>query len=275
MAQTINVDVTPSLFQPTLYYHQGDIGREFAINISTKDGYEIPSGATVKIEATKPSGFGFSVDGTISGSVVSFVSTEGMTDEWGRFPAQLKISSGNTVIYTANFLMVGEKDTHPASTVDGSQEDVIPQLTLLVERVENAAAAVLDTTTEVTTLPAGSQATYSFDEETNTATFGIPEGEAGAGSAGVVASAYSASKTYAVGDYTIHNSNLYRCSTAITTAESFNASHWTQVVLADDVTDLKSDLSAETEYLKRLNYDTSPALKLPCLIRNRIWFLWT
>jgi hypothetical protein len=242
MAQTINVDVTPSLFQPTLYYHQGDVGRQFAINISTKDGYEIPSGATVKIEATKPSGFGFSVEGTLSGNTVTFVSTEGMTDEWGRFPAQLEITSGNTVIYTANFLMVGEKDTHPASTVDGSQEDVIPQLTLLVERVENAAAAVLDTTTVVETLPAGSQATYSFDEESNTATFGIPQGEAGAGSAGVVASAYSASKTYAVGDYAIHNSNLYRCTTAITTAESFNASHWTQVVLADDVTDLKNDL---------------------------------
>ena len=245
MAQTINVDVTPSLFQPTLYYHQGDVGRQFAINISTKDGYEIPSGATVKIEATKPSGFGFSVEGTLSGNTVTFVSTEGMTDEWGRFPAQLEITSGNTVIYTANFLMVGEKDTHPASTVDGSQEDVIPQLTLLVERVENAAAAVLDTTTVVETLPAGSQATYSFDEESNTATFGIPQGEAGAGSAGVVASAYSASKTYAVGDYAIHNSNLYRCTTAITTAESFNASHWTQVVLADDVTDLKNDKVAQ------------------------------
>ena len=252
MAQTINVDVTPSLFQPTLYYHQGDIGREFAINISTKDGYQIPSGATAKIEATKPSGFGFSVDGTLSGSVVSFVSTEGMTDEWGRFPAQLKISSGNTVVYTANFLMVGEKDTHPASTVDGTQEDVIPQLTLLVERVENAAAAVLDTTTEVTTLPAGSQATYSFDEETNTATFGIPQGEAGAGSAGVVASAYSASKTYAVGDYAIHNSNLYRCTTAIATAESFTAAHWTQVVLADDVTDLKDEITdlADIDFMR-------------------------
>ena len=257
MAQTINVDVTPSLFQPTLYYHQGDIGREFAINISTKDGYSIPSGATVKIEATKPSGFGFSVTGSISNNVVTFVSTEGMTDEFGRFPAQLEITSGNTVIYTANFLMVGEKNTHPDSTVDGSQEDVIPQLTLLVERVENAAAAVLDTTTEVTTLPAGSQATYSFDEETNTATFGIPQGEAGAGSAGVVASAYSASKTYAVGDYVIHNSNLYRCTTAIATAESFTASHWTQVVLADDVTDLKSESNNQQDNisfaLKSLN----------------------
>lgn len=242
MAQKINVDVTPGLFQQTLYYHQGDVGREFEIEIATKDGYTIPSGATFTIQATKPSGFGFTVTGTATGNVVAFTSTEEMTDEFGRFPAQLKIADGTDTIFTANFLMVGEIDVHPDGTTDGSQETIIPTLTLLVERVENAAAAVLDTTTEVTTLPAGSQATYSFDEETNTATFGIPQGEAGAGSAGVVASAYSASKTYAVGDYAIHNSNLYRCTTAITTAESFTASHWTQVVLADDVTDLKSDL---------------------------------
>ena len=248
MAQKITLDITPNLFQPILYFHQGDVGREYEIEIATKDGYSLPSGATAIIEATKPSGFGFTITATVSENVVSFASTAEMTDEWGRFPAQIKISSGNTVIYAANFLMVGEKKTHSDSTIDGSQEEVVPQLTLLVERVENAAAAVLDTTTVATTLPAGSQATYSFDEETSTATFGIPQGEAGAGAAGVVASAYSASKTYAVGDYAIHNSNLYRCTTAITTAESFTASHWTQVVLADDVTDLKSDInSVKTE----------------------------
>ena len=241
MAQTINLDITPGLFQPVLHLHQNDVGREFVINVRTKDGYTIPTGATAEVQATKPSGMGFTVAGTISGESIAFVTTEGMTDEWGRFPAQIQISSGGTVIFAANFIIELQRNVHPDGTTDGQQGSIIPELTLLVERVENAAAAVLDTTTVVTTLPAGSQATYSFDEETRTATFGIPQGEAGAGAAGVVASAYSASKTYAVGDYVIHNSNLYRCNVAITTAESFTASHWTQVVLADDVTNLKSD----------------------------------
>ena len=244
MNQKIDVNITPnSLAMPTLYFSQGDIGRVYLIEVVSSDGYDIPSGATVKIEATKPSGFGFSVTGTVTDNTVEIVSTAEMTDEAGRFFAKLEISSGGVVLGTANFCMSGQPDTHPEGTIDGSQETIIPQLTVMVERVENAAAAVLDTTTVATTLPAGSQATYSFDESTNTATFGIPQGEAGAGAAGVVASAYSASKTYAVGDYAIHNSNLYRCTTAITTAESFTASHWTQVVLADDVTDLKSDLN--------------------------------
>ena len=237
--QNINVNIVPDNFPQTIRYSQGDIGRQFKINVTD---FEIPNGATVKIQATKPSGFGFSVAGVVAGSSVTFTTTAEMTDEAGRFQAELQITAGDDIIGTANFLMIGEQNPHPEGTTDGSQGTIIPELTLLVERVEAAASSVLDMEVVATTLPAGSQATYSYDEDLNKATFGIPEGQAGAGAAGVVASAYSAAKTYKVGDYVLYNSNLYRCTTAITTAEAWTAAHWTQVVLADDVTDLKSDL---------------------------------
>jgi len=38
---------------------------------------------------------------------------------------------------------------------------------------------------------------------------------------------YSASSTYAVGDRVRHEYSFYECSTAITTAEAWNAAHWT------------------------------------------------
>lgn len=237
--QNLNVNITPDNYPQSLYYSQNDVGREFKINITD---FTIPVGATVKIQATKPSGFGFSVAGTVSGNSVTFETTDEMTDEAGRFPAELVIESGAVVIGTANFLMVGEMNPHPEGTTDGSQGTIIPELTLLVERVEAAASSILDMQVVAQTLPAGSQASYSYDEDLNKATFGIPEGQAGAGAAGVVASAYSAAKTYKVGDYVLYNSNLYRCTTAITTAEAWTAAHWTQIVLADDVTDLKTDL---------------------------------
>ena len=242
--QNINVNIVPDNFPQTIRYSQGDIGRQFKINVAD---FDIPVGATVKIQATKPSGFGFSVAGVVSDNSVTFTTTEEMTDEAGRFQAELQITAGGDVIGTANFLMIGERNPHPEGTTDGSQGTIIPELTLLVERVEKAASDVLDMEVVATTLPAGSQATYSYDEDLNKATFGIPEGQAGAGAAGVVASAYSAAKTYKVGDYVLYNSNLYRCTTAITTAEAWTAAHWTQVVLADDVTDLKSDLNSVTE----------------------------
>lgn len=255
--QTITVDMTPGFRQPTIHYSQNDVGTTFAIDLRSRFGDTLPASPTVKIQATKPSGFGFSIEAdSVVDSVATFTTVDTMTDEAGRFQAELQIIKDAVVIYTANFYMEGEANPHPTGTTDGSQETVIPTLTLLVERVEAAASSVLDMTVEAETLAAGSQATYSYDEDTNTATFGIPQGEAGAGAAGVTASAYSASRTYAVGDYVIHNNNLYRCTTAITTAEAFTAAHWTQVVLGDDVCDLKSDIDHKISFTTNL-YDGS------------------
>ena len=58
------------------------------------------------------------------------------------------------------------------------------------------------------------------------------------------AAAYSSSATYAVGDYVFYGGTMYRCITAITTAEAWTAAHWTQVALGNDVSDLKSAISA-------------------------------
>ena len=173
MNQTIGVNITPQSPQPTLHYSQGDVGRVFVVNVTD---YDIPTGATVTCVATKPSGMGFTVSGTVSGNSVTFTSTAEMTDEWGRFPAEIRIASGNTLLGTANFLMIGEKDPHPASTIDGTQEELIPQLTLLVNRVEAAAESVHDLTVSATTLTAGSDATATYDSTNNSITFGIPRG---------------------------------------------------------------------------------------------------
>ena len=58
-----------------------------------------------------------------------------------------------------------------------------------------------------------------------------------------VAPEYSSSATYAVGDYCIYDAVLYRCTTAITTAEAWTAAHWSEVKLGQEVTNLKEDLS--------------------------------
>ena len=40
---------------------------------------------------------------------------------------------------------------------------------------------------------------------------------------------YDSTKTYAVGDMVVKNHTIYECTTAITTAEAWNSSHWTIV----------------------------------------------
>ena len=71
----------------------------------------------------------------------------------------------------------------------------------------------------------------------------------------LISAVYDNTKTYDVGDYVIYNNDLYRCTTAITTAEAWTAAHWTQVALGDDVSDLKSDINELANY----NY-IAPAL---------------
>lgn len=58
---------------------------------------------------------------------------------------------------------------------------------------------------------------------------------------------YSTSKTYIVGEYAWQAGVLKRCIVPITTAESYTAAHWTNAVLGDDVTALKSAFEAEQE----------------------------
>ena len=241
MAQTIIVDTTPGYRMPTIYYSQGDIGRTFSIDLQSRFGESLPASPTITIQATKPSGLGFSVASTsISGAVVTFTVTETMSNEAGRFPAELKIVKNSGTLFTANFYIDCEANAHPEGTTDGDIDHIMPKF--------------MSVTT--TTLPAGDSATYSFDANTNTATFGIPKGADGSLASQVLAADYSSSKTYAVGDYVYYSGNLYRCTTAITTAEAWTSGHWTQVALADDVSDVKSDIS----YLNVNPTEAAPAL---------------
>ena len=68
------------------------------------------------------------------------------------------------------------------------------------------------------------------------------------------AAAYSSSATYAVGDYVFYDGALYRCITAITTAEAWTAAHWTAAVLGDDVVDLDNDIKGLQSDITRLEY---------------------
>lgn len=64
--------------------------------------------------------------------------------------------------------------------------------------------------------------------------------ESSSASESSIANEFSTSSTYAVGDYVIYEGQLYQCTTAVTTAGSWNSSNWTQAVLGNDVSELKS-----------------------------------
>ena len=57
-----------------------------------------------------------------------------------------------------------------------------------------------------------------------------------------MAPTYSTSGLYAVGSYAWYNGTLYRCTTAITSGETWTSGHWTAAAIGSDVCDLKSAL---------------------------------
>ena len=65
-----------------------------------------------------------------------------------------------------------------------------------------------------------------------------------------MAPAYSTSGTYKVGNYVNQNGAIYRCTTAITTAEAWTAGHWTEVPLGTDLADQVGELKTQIKDLE-------------------------
>ena len=68
---------------------------------------------------------------------------------------------------------------------------------------------------------------------------------------------YSAAKTYAVGDKCIYENALYKCITAISTAEAWTAGHWAKTSLCAEDTANKAAIKELTE--NKANKDHSHA----------------
>lgn len=174
---TSKVSITPTQAHPKVNVSQYDEGREITFLLEeNQQPYSIPSSSSVKLQGTKPSGFGFDIACTYSGNTVTLITTTDLTDEGGNFPAELVITKSGLRLGTANILMAVEASPHPEGTTDGSADVVIPELTALVERVETAVESMHDLQVSATTLTSGSDATATYDETTNTITFGIPRG---------------------------------------------------------------------------------------------------
>lgn len=58
----------------------------------------------------------------------------------------------------------------------------------------------------------------------------------------IVSDKYSATNTYAVGDYCIRENVLYKCKTAITTGEEFDSNKWVQTTCGTEFKELNSNL---------------------------------
>lgn len=144
----MNINIRPDGAIKRVHVSQNDIGRTLTFNLFNDSlAYTIPVGATVKIQGTKPSGFGFSETCTVSGNVVTVDTTETMTDEFGYIDTELQITNSGDVLGTSNFVLVVEKNPHPSNTTDGTQitaQSLQDQIDALQEEIESGGSGLTD-----------------------------------------------------------------------------------------------------------------------------------
>lgn len=141
MPQTKNVEITPGKGEPVVInVSQGDIGRLITLNIKDGSGWFDLTDCSVALAGIKPSGLGFTVDGSVNGHTATIETVKLMTAEYGHIACELKITKDDMLLGTANMILAVERDPHPDSTTDGNADELIPELTILVERVEAAVA---------------------------------------------------------------------------------------------------------------------------------------
>ena len=89
----------------------------------------------------------------------------------------------------------------------------------------------------------------------------------------IVSDEYSATNTYAVGDYCIHENVLYKCKTAITTGEAFDSNKWVQTTCGTEFGELNSNLTdlkvGEVAGGKNLLQNGDDLLKESSTIKNK------
>lgn len=108
VTQIFKLDLTPGASRPVVYASAGDIGRPFNAELYWNGSAWTATGTTAKIRGKKPDATVFEYDATVSGSNVTFSTTEQMTIIPGPVECEIVFSEGSNVVATANFVMIVE-----------------------------------------------------------------------------------------------------------------------------------------------------------------------
>lgn len=170
------------------------------IQITVLDGGEAATlSGTVSGKVVRSDGGTVAATGSFAGNVVSLALPSAAYAVTGAVRITVTLTSGSeiTTLFGGTAIVV---DTTTGTIIDPGT--IISSVDALIADIENA----------VESIPA--------DYSTLLA---------------CIADTYSSSSTYAVGDYVWYDGILYKCTTAITTAESWTAGHWTTTVIADEL----------------------------------------
>jgi len=174
---------------------------------------------SVSAEVIRPDGGTVAVTGAMSGNRAYVIFPQAVYAVPGAISCVIKVTEGTTTTTIAAFVAnVYRSSTDQA--IDPGQ--LIPSISSLISAIETAVGSI--------------PADYSSLLAT-------------------IAGTYSSSKTYNVGDYAWESGVLKRCIVPITAGETFTAAHWTNAVVCDDLSALKTAISGISDEMNVLDID--------------------
>ena len=242
----VKLNMIPEDLCPIIHVSQYDNGRKIRLHLfENKTNYVLDGTEVLSVIVRKPDNTLVSLDiaNVFEGkSYVDFFTTEQMCACAGEAYGEFTISKNGTSVSSKNFVFLVEGAPDEGGITSQSE------INNLARQVHNAVVEELEdngaSETGYDNTESGLEATNVQDaiDEVNTKIDNIPSVDAYTKeqSDSFLADEYDATQTYAVGDYRIHEGGLYICNTAISTAEAWNASHWT-------LTDVGSALATTSE----------------------------
>ena len=190
-------------------FTQDNAGNLVGVNVFD-EGEPASLSGTVSANVIRSDGGTVAIEsGTISGNQVSVVLPQAAYAVPGVISIIIKITASSVVTTICCVVANVYKSTTDMAVDPGT---IIPSIQTLISEIDTAVASI----------PADYSSLWT-----------------------TLAPAYSTSATYAVGQYVTYNGGLYRCISAITTAESWTAAHWSAAKVGPDLSDLKSAITQD------------------------------
>lgn len=168
---TFDLEAAPGGSAPVINASQGDIGRQFQANLYWNGETWTPgSGVTCKLRGHKPDNTVFEYTATISGSTVTFSTTEQMTIIDGAVDCELVFTQNSNVIASANFVLQVEESPYDPNNLSESDVEGLTDVLAGFQRLNRDSNGVIKIGDGVTASGTAEpiKGFYVHDEETDT-----------------------------------------------------------------------------------------------------------
>lgn len=233
--QRLNLSIIPGGMKPILNVSQYDKGQTWIFTLfEGSTTYSIPAGSVVTIAGTKKDNTGFQYPCTYSGATVTAIEEQQMTIFPGDVQAELRISNGDELVATINFVIRVEAAALKNDVLISDTElPLIEEAAEVGEHIDEWKAEIEGYAEDSEAYALGTRGgvPVSADDPAyhNNAKYYAANTEE------LISDAWDDTTAYVIDDYAIEDNKLYRCIQANTNIQPPSAAYWVEVNVGEEL----------------------------------------